>query len=178
MGPLGRQLNQQKGISWMASGMPQTLTTWSSPQITLEHSSSSILLTVGSTFTLRWASVRTLTPTSRSVFHWCACAIVLTRAGVWHGASFFLLLLFISLAQCCWLYVFLLYIQGPATIYCTVMWLKEIRLSPSTHLVAGHLVSHLKKEKQNITVSHFHNTLIIMISENLLSVCTHWPLLH
>lgn len=29
---------------------------------------------------------------------------------------------------------------------------EEIRLSPSTHLLAGHLAPHLKKEKQSITV--------------------------
>lgn len=96
----------------------------------------------------------------------------------WCVASFVVLLLLVFLAKCCWLYVFFLNIQGPATTYCTVMWLVENWLSPSTHLVAGHLVSHLKKEKQNITVSHFHNTFIIMISKNLLSVCTHWPLFH
>lgn len=62
MGWSGRQLNQQRGISWLARGMSETLTAWSSLQITLEHSSTSILLTIGSTFTLLCWCVCTFTP--------------------------------------------------------------------------------------------------------------------
>lgn len=73
MGRLGRQLNQQRGISWVAWGMPDI--DWS-PRTALEHSSASMMLTIGSTFTLWWASVCTFTPISvlaTSCSMWLGC---------------------------------------------------------------------------------------------------------
>lgn len=70
MGRPGRQLNQQRGISWVARGMSEMLTAWSSPEITFEHSSMSILPTIGSTFTLLCGCVCTFTLSSEL---WSSC---------------------------------------------------------------------------------------------------------
>lgn len=69
MGWQRRQLNQQWGISWLTRGMSEMLTAWSLLQISVKHSSISILPTIGSTFTLLCGSVCTFTP--GSLYYMC-----------------------------------------------------------------------------------------------------------
>lgn len=177
MGWLGRQLNQQRGISWVVRGMPETLTAWPSPRITLEHRSAPILLNIGSTFTLLSGCVCTFTPTSelRPSRYACRCAHFCLGANkgwdlmcsLWQRYSLPKVHKQVSslcpASTCATTLVFpqntddcMSFLVRTVCNYnlldCEVTG--EIRLASSTHLLAGHLASHLKKEKQNRSLSN------------------------
>lgn len=146
---MGRQLNQQRGISWVAWGMPHV--DW----LARHHRPLwSTTVTTGSTFTLQWGSVCTFAPISVMAVESC-CLICTAKCQL---ASFLTL-------NCAWV---------ASTIHFWSQWSISSHLwvhccKWSTHLLAGHLASHLKKKHNTNTL--MSDMSITYFSDTKTTVC-------